>query len=130
VPPGHHRSFRIGNAAAAVEPVGGEGIGLAIWSGTRIGELLVDALRSSGKLTAAQLFNIERRLRADYRRRLRWRQPFCRLASVAMDCPGLLRTLWPVLSVPAISIQPWYGLTGKPLINRSSTDRHAQAAGT
>lgn len=48
IAPGHPRSFRIGNAAAAVEPVGGEGIGLAIWSGVTLGQLLIRAFRPEG----------------------------------------------------------------------------------
>lgn len=41
VKPGHPRSFRIGNAAAAVDPVGGEGIGLALWSAAELSRRLI-----------------------------------------------------------------------------------------
>lgn len=108
--PGHARSLRIGNAAAAVDPVGGEGIGLAIWSGKRIAELIAEA----GSLESRALEACERRLAADYAARLRMRLPACRLAAAALMRPGLFRALWPLLSVPALSLGPWYRLSGKP----------------
>jgi flavin-dependent dehydrogenase len=110
VRPGHPRSLRIGNAAAAVDPVGGEGIGLAIWSGKRVAELLVGV--SSFEREA--LVGCERRLAAEYARRVRLRLPACRLAAAALMRPGLFRALWPLLSVPALSLGPWYRLSGKP----------------
>lgn len=46
-PSGHFRALALGNAAAAVDPVGGEGIGLALWSGTRAATLIANATRGS-----------------------------------------------------------------------------------
>jgi flavin-dependent dehydrogenase len=110
VRPGHPRSLRIGNAAAAVDPVGGEGIGLAIWSGKRVAGLLGGAaLSDSGTLAAC-----ERRLAGEYAKRLRTRLPACRLAAAALMRPRLFRALWPLLAAPALSLGPWYRLSGKP----------------
>lgn len=105
--PGHERSFRIGNAAAAVEPVGGEGIGLALWSGTVLADLL---------LSGESLHGVQREFARVYRRRLRWRRPGCRSAAWVLEKPWMMRALWPVLSreerAEAV-IGPWYAMTGK-----------------
>lgn len=110
VTPGHARSFRIGNCAAAVEPVGGEGIGLALWAGrTLAAELHPDDLG----LTDARFAQM-------YRERVRWRRPACRLASIAMVRPALVRRLMPLLgAAPGLTIRPWYALTGKPTASAS-----------
>ncbi len=107
VAPGHARSFRIGNAAAAVDPVGGEGIGLALWSARALVDVLGDGDVSSGALARAQA-EFGRR----YRARLRMRLPACRLAAEAMMRPALARALRPTLDLGAMG--PWYRLTGKP----------------
>ena len=102
--PGHPRSFRIGNAAAAVEPVGGEGIGLAIWSG----DLLGQSLQLSG-LTPSQ-----DAMRCAYHRRLRWRRPVCRMGAAWLRRPTLLRPLRPILKpTPGLVLSPMYRLAGK-----------------
>jgi menaquinone-9 beta-reductase len=105
--PGHPRSFRLGNAAAAVEPVGGEGIGLALWSGTTLADLLT---------TDRPLREIQREFAGLYRQRLRWRCPACRSAAWVLEKPKVMRALWPILSREdraEIVIAPWYALTGK-----------------
>lgn len=105
--PGHERSFRLGNSAAAVEPVGGEGIGLALWSGTTLADLLV-----SGRSLGA----VQSEFARAYRTRLRWRRPACRAAAWVLEKPRVMGALWPVLSreerAEAV-IAPWYALTGK-----------------
>lgn len=106
ITPGHPRSFRIGNAAAAVDPVGGEGIGLALWSAARLAEML-DA--------GTDLAETQRRFAAIYRQRLRTRRHACRAAAEVLLRPRLVRTLWPALALPRITIRPWYRLTGKPV---------------
>lgn len=106
IAPGHVRSFRIGNAAAGVEPVGGEGIGLALWSGDALARLLG---------TGMPLALVQRRLAAMYRRRLRIRRPACRLAAAVLSRPAIARALWPTLAAPGLLLRPWYALTGKPL---------------
>lgn len=128
--PGHPRSFRIGNAAAAVEPVGGEGIGLALWSGVTLGRLLAAALHQDTAPEVDRLRQIERRLAAQYVRRLRWRRPSCRLAAAALTQPSLVRALWPALRAPAITIRPWYALTGKPLTSSARGRADALGPGT
>lgn len=109
ITPGHLRSFRIGNAAAAVDPVGGEGIGLALWSAARLAELL----ESQDDLSA-----IQSRFAALYRSRLRTRRHACRAAAEMLLRPRAVRALWPLLAMPSLTIQPWYRLTGKPISSR------------
>lgn len=106
VTPGHLRSFRLGNAAAAVEPVGGEGIGLALWSAHTLAALLAQD---------APLAHTHRRFAAAYRRRLRTRRPACRLAAEVLSRPALAALAWPALAVPGLTVRPWYALTGKAL---------------
>ena len=108
--PGHPRSFRIGNAAAAVEPVGGEGIGMALWAGVTLG----------GALDPREVASIERTRRdfaKAYRARLRVRRPACLLAARALMRPGVLRAAWPLLESPGASdavVRAFWTLSGKP----------------
>jgi 2-polyprenyl-6-methoxyphenol hydroxylase-like FAD-dependent oxidoreductase len=107
ITPGHPRSFRIGNAAAAVDPVGGEGIGLALWSATTLAALLAD-LEPEGK----PLLRAQSRFERLYRARLRARLPACRLAAETLMRPKLAAAMRPALDLGAIG--PWSRLTGKP----------------
>lgn len=109
VAPGQLRSFRAGNAAAAVDPVGGEGIANALWSGRVLARLLLGS-----ELTAAGLRNVHARYALAYAARLRTRLPACRLGAEVLMRPRVLAAIWPLLGVPAISLAPWYSLTGKP----------------
>lgn len=103
--PGHPRSVRIGNAAGAVDPVGGEGIGLGLWAG----------ITAPGLLAERPLADARTELGRRYRARLRWRRPACRLGAWALTRPGVMRTLWPLLeAAPNLTIRPWYRMTGKP----------------
>jgi 2-polyprenyl-6-methoxyphenol hydroxylase-like FAD-dependent oxidoreductase len=106
IAPGHPRSFRIGNAAAAVDPIGGEGIGLALWSAAT----LAHCLRTLPDLPAAH-----RTLARAYSHRLRTRLPACRIAAAVLTRPDLARALWPLTHLPALTFAPFYRLTGKPL---------------
>jgi flavin-dependent dehydrogenase len=111
----HARSFRAGNAAAAVEPVGGEGIGLALWSGAVLGRLLPAA---GEPLDASSLAMAQGGMARAYRARVRARRPACRLAAELLMRPWLLRGLWPMLAIPGLRsalIGPWYAATGKPV---------------
>jgi flavin-dependent dehydrogenase len=107
IAPGHPRSLRIGNAAAAVEPVGGEGIGLALWAGATLGAML-----ELGDLAGTQ-----RKFARHYRARLRVRRPACRLAAEAMMRPALMRAAWPLLETPGGAdaiVRAFWTLSGKP----------------
>lgn len=108
--PGHPRSFRIGNAAAAVDPVGGEGISNALWSGARLAQLLIEV----PTLSDAHLRQIQSRFAREYRGRLRMRGPVCRAAAAILERPRLVSALWPLVQVPSLTLWPWYRLTGKP----------------
>jgi len=116
VHPGHPRSIRLGNAAAAVDPVGGEGIGLALWAGAQLGAHAKDlaALASSpARDHLAALSALERKLATAYAQRIRWRLPVCQLTGWAVMRPILVRTLWPLARAPGLSFAPFYRLTGK-----------------
>jgi flavin-dependent dehydrogenase len=107
IAPGHARSFRVGNAAAAVEPVGGEGIGLALWSGATLGATLElsDPVRTQRVFARA------------YRARVRVRRPACRMAGEALMRPRLVRALWPALDAPGGAdalLRAFWALSGKP----------------
>lgn len=115
IPPGHPRSFRIGNAAAAVEPVGGEGIGLALWSGSVLGTKLAAGLHERNLLSIPDLQQIQHQLARAYRRRLTTRLPACRAAATVLMRPALVSLVWPLLCTPGLILRPWYALTGKPL---------------
>lgn len=114
VKPGHWRSLRIGNAAAAVDPVGGEGIGLALWSGTVVAGLLVGAAGPD----RVSLLAVQEAIARRYWRRLRTRLPACRLAAAALMRPRVVAAAWPLLALPGLTIRPWYALTGKPVSAR------------
>ncbi|MGP1309140.1 MAG: NAD(P)/FAD-dependent oxidoreductase [Phycisphaerales bacterium] len=104
---GHPRSFRVGNAAAAVEPVGGEGIGLALWSGATLGRTF-----EPGNLVRTQ-----RAYAHAYRARVRVRRPACRLVAEALMRPSLVRAAWPALESPGAGdalLRAFWTLSGKP----------------
>lgn len=108
VPGGHPRSFRVGNAAGAVEPVGGEGIGLALWAGAQLGVTL----------DPNDLAGVHAKLASAYRARLRVRRPVCSLTAWFLMRPGLVRAAWPLLARPGltrVTFRPWYRLSGKPV---------------
>lgn len=111
--PGHPRSLRVGNAAAAVEPVGGEGIGLALWSGVAAANALA-AHAAHEPHNPARIADAQRTLARAYRARLRTRRPACRLAAAALTTPAVVEALFPIaLAAPTLLIRPWYALTGK-----------------
>jgi 2-polyprenyl-6-methoxyphenol hydroxylase-like FAD-dependent oxidoreductase len=71
----------VGNAAAALEPIGGEGMGLAICSAELAADALTDAKRSRRPLDADGL---ARR----YRSLWRTRRHACRLAAQVVSRPA------------------------------------------
>lgn len=106
--PGHWRSLRVGNAAAAVDPVGGEGIGLALWAGAALARAL-----GASAWTSESLTSIESQFEADYRRKLRTRLPACRFAAELLVRPWIARSLWWALEASDLTMWPWFRLTGK-----------------
>lgn len=72
-----------GNAAAAMEPIGGEGMGLAMQSG---------ALAASSLMAGGHVPLID-----GYRRLWRTRRPFCRATALLVSRPGLARAFVPIL---------------------------------
>ncbi|MGP1345390.1 MAG: NAD(P)/FAD-dependent oxidoreductase [Phycisphaerales bacterium] len=126
---GDARSFRLGNAAAAVEPVGGEGIGLALWSARTLSGLLME-IGGDGLCDAGALGGVERAYGRAYRRRLRWRRPACRGAAEVLMRPRVVDVLWPVLRMPVVGsglIGWWYALTGKAGVGAGSGGRRVAA---
>lgn len=114
--PSHVRSFRIGNAAAAVDPVGGEGIGLALWSGAVLAGHLLDAISSSGVLSPNSLAMVHSAFAGAYKNRLRTRLPVCRATGAALMRPRLVQAAMPVMrALPGLTLFPWYILSGKPI---------------
>lgn len=108
VRPGHERSVRLGNAAAATDPVGGEGIGNALWSAG----VFARALARTGSVSLAA-----GRVTRAYRLRLATRLVSCWAAAELLMRPGLVGAVWPVLSSgPAggAALGAWYRLSGKP----------------
>lgn len=76
----------VGNAAAALEPIGGEGMGLAL----RSAELAAEAILAGRPLGE---------LRRDYRRLWRLRRPMCRLAALSLSHPPLASVIIPLSTV-------------------------------
>lgn len=111
-PSGHPRAFRIGNAAAAVDPIGGEGIGLALWSAANFAGMLRRSIRTTAD--ARTLRRVQRQADAALARRLCLRRPACRIAAEALMRPRLIAALWPLLTLRRLTLAPWYAATGKP----------------
>jgi len=106
---GHPRSFRIGNAAAAVEPIGGEGIGLALWAGDRLGAAL------DPRADMPRLRQLQRSFRRSCNGRLRGRRPVCRLGAALLARPRVVRAAGRLSARhPALLLWTFYRLTGKP----------------
>ncbi len=125
ISPGHARSFRIGNAAAAVDPVGGEGIGLALWAGTTLAQQLTtlhDADRLNACAQHVALTHNHATFKRAYNARLRTRLPACRTTGALLMRPRLVRALWPLTIARSLSVAPWLLLTGKHASGRASPD--------
>lgn len=120
IAPGHPRSFRLGNAAAAVEPVGGEGIGMALWSGWTLAQLMVQDGPEGTLNTPAR---VQSAFAAAYRSRLRIRRSACSVAAWALARPSLVSALWPLLAAPG-ALRGFYRLSGKPA-HPSNPQAHA-----
>jgi flavin-dependent dehydrogenase len=98
-PPG---VIAIGNAAAAIEPIGGEGMGLALQSAFSAASSLLHADASDRSALSDR-----------YRRLWRTRRPFCRTAALLVSRPGLVRSL-----VPIMASSPMLGRAGLRLLGK------------
>jgi 2-polyprenyl-6-methoxyphenol hydroxylase-like FAD-dependent oxidoreductase len=91
----------VGNAAAALEPIGGEGMGLAM----RSAELAASALLAGSGREA-------RRLASEYRALWRTRRAGCRAAAVAVSSPARMDALARI-PLPEVARRLALGLMGK-----------------
>ncbi|WP_428938684.1 NAD(P)/FAD-dependent oxidoreductase [Fontivita pretiosa] len=80
------RVIPVGNAAAAIEPIGGEGIGLAMRSAELAAGNILAAVQGDHRVDVQQL-------RSEYRKLWGWRGPVCRGAAIAISNPPLARLL-------------------------------------
>lgn len=79
----------LGNAAAALEPIGGEGMGLALRSAETAAEAIVSAAKSEGSINPAAI-------QASYRKLWRVRRAACRAVAVGMSRPALANAMVPL----------------------------------
>jgi flavin-dependent dehydrogenase len=78
----------IGNAAAAIEPIGGEGMGLALRSAQLAATALIQAQNRGAPIDL-------HRLRADYQNLWKIRGPACRALALAVSCKPLVSLMTP-----------------------------------
>jgi flavin-dependent dehydrogenase len=95
----------VGNAAAAIEPIGGEGMGLAI----RSAELAATALRGAHRWNAQS----GQVLAADYRRLWSARGLACRAAARAVSSRRQANRFMPLLRAAPACVRPVLALMGK-----------------
>ena len=95
----------VGNAAAAIEPIGGEGMGLAI----RSAELAAEALSGSLQWDA----HAAGRLAAHYRRLWSTRGLACRAAARAVSSRRRADRFMPLVRVAPATLRPFLALMGK-----------------
>jgi 2-polyprenyl-6-methoxyphenol hydroxylase-like FAD-dependent oxidoreductase len=96
----------VGNAAAAIEPIGGEGMGLAL----RSAELAAEALIRAGHSGQA---DVRRALSRSYQRLWRTRSAACRLAAVAVSSRRRADAVVPLLSAAPAALRPVLSIMGK-----------------
>jgi 2-polyprenyl-6-methoxyphenol hydroxylase-like FAD-dependent oxidoreductase len=86
----------LGNAAAAIDPIGGEGIGLAMRSAELAASELIDAERHGREIDVQGL-------RTQFKRLWRLRSAGCRAAAIAVSHPLLARLGAPIVNqTPAL----------------------------
>jgi flavin-dependent dehydrogenase len=90
----------VGNAAAAIEPIGGEGMGLAMRSAELAAEAILDRWSSD-------------RLATNHRRLWRVRRPACRAAAVALSSRPTARTALRLLAAAPVILRAGMRLVGK-----------------
>jgi 2-polyprenyl-6-methoxyphenol hydroxylase-like FAD-dependent oxidoreductase len=110
------RVIPVGNAAAALEPIGGEGMGLAM----RSAELAAEALIASGGSWDA---GTARTLAQEYDSLWCVRRAACRAAAVSMSSPRFAAAIMPLLNAAPACVTGAMRLMGK------SGERLARTAG-
>ena len=95
----------VGNAAAAIEPIGGEGMGLAM----RSAEVAAGALERGTSWDE----NGTSRLEASYRRLWAARRPSCRAAAMAVSRGRWTDRVWPMARAALRALRPLMSLMGK-----------------
>jgi flavin-dependent dehydrogenase len=106
----------VGNAAAAIEPIGGEGMGLAIASAELAARhLLKHGTSGSSAVARAELFS-------RYERLWRIRRAACRLAAMVVSRPHVSRLLLPFLNIVPATRAVSMSLLGKYHLNPSTSD--------
>jgi flavin-dependent dehydrogenase len=98
----------IGNAAAAIEPIGGEGMGLALRSAQLAAAALIQS-RRNGKPPDLHA------LRRDYRRLWKTRAAACRGLSLAVSCGPVARWITPAMAGCEMISNATLSLMGKTL---------------
>lgn len=96
----------IGNAAASIEPIGGEGIGLAIASAELAAKSLIDAFKRNAMPDTHGL-------RSAYRKLWRMRSMACRLAGLTLSSPSCCNAIIPLLDRSGLATAALHAL-GKP----------------
>jgi flavin-dependent dehydrogenase len=86
-----HGVIPLGNAAAAIEPIGGEGIGLAMRSAELAAEAIIDAVHRGAEIDI-------QRLRESFNSLWRPRRAACRALAMAISCPGLASWAVPMIA--------------------------------
>jgi len=100
---GHPRSFRIGDAAAGVDPIAGEGVTIALLSSKAL----------AAAIEPAALQHSQRALSRVQKRALLLRRFGARIAGELFLRERLTSALWPAALAPAASIGLWCAATGK-----------------
>jgi flavin-dependent dehydrogenase len=104
----------IGNAAAALEPIGGEGIGLALRSAELTAQMLIETSASSSDSAD---------LRTHFATLWRIRRPACRLAAQVLSSPPLSKR-----ALAALRLSDSFGRLAMNLMGKSpSTPRGARS---
>ena len=98
----------LGNAAAALEPIGGEGMGLALRSAELAAAALIEAQRQAIPLD-------QQKLRRQFARLWRVRRFACRAAAMAVSAPRIAVTI-----APLIDSSPPLGKIALSLIGKSA----------
>ncbi len=100
----------LGNRAAALEPIGGEGMGLAMRSAELVAMEVIDAARQNRPVDV-------KRLRSDFAGLWRVRRTACRAGAMIVSSPIAAR-----LAIGAMSVMPGVSALGLRLVGKSPPD--------